>query len=58
VPLHCMPVEFDRVKHDLVLAAPRFEAVSVHKFVWPWEYAPRARPTRPGAAKGPHVCEC
>ena len=32
VPLHCMPVEFDRVKHDLVLAAPRFEAVSVHKF--------------------------
>ena len=32
VPLHCMPVEFDRFKHDLVLAAPRFEAVSVHKF--------------------------
>ncbi len=25
VPLHCMPVEFDRVKRDLVLAAPRFE---------------------------------
>jgi hypothetical protein len=32
VPLYCMQVEFDRVKHDLVLAASRFETVSVHKF--------------------------
>jgi hypothetical protein len=32
VTLHCMPVEFDRVKHDLVLVSPSFEAVSVHKF--------------------------
>jgi hypothetical protein len=32
VPLHCMQVEFDRVKRDLVLAATHFEAASVHKF--------------------------
>jgi hypothetical protein len=32
VPLHCMPVEFDRVKHDLVLVGSRFAAVTVHKF--------------------------
>jgi hypothetical protein len=27
VPLHGMPVRFDGVKRDLVLAAPRFETV-------------------------------
>ena len=32
VPLHGMPVLFDGVKRDLVLAAPRFETVRMFKF--------------------------
>jgi hypothetical protein len=31
VPLHGMPVRFDRVKRDMVLATPRFETVRMFK---------------------------
>ena len=63
IPLHGVPVRFDRAKLNMVLAATRFETVvilnsapSLH--TRPWEYAPKTWPARPGAAKCPHVCEC